>query len=186
MTDNAHHRADIRPFNGSTPQIATSAYIDPASCIIGDVTIGADASVWPGVVIRGDVHRIEIGAGTNIQDGSILHVTHDSTFVPGGQDLIVGKRVTVGHRAILHACHVGDYCLIGMGAIVMDGAEVEARALVGSGSVVPHGRRLEGGFLWLGSPARKIRELNDTELAHLDYSADHYITLANQHRDSQA
>jgi carbonic anhydrase/acetyltransferase-like protein (isoleucine patch superfamily) len=172
----------IRPFEGKLPQIAPEAYVDAAATVIGDVTIGAGASLWPGVVARGDIHRIEIGARTNIQDGSILHVTHDSEFAPGGHPLIIGAGVTVGHRVVLHACAVGDFCLVGMGSIVLDGAVLEPRVLLGAGSVVAPGKQLEGGYLWLGTPARCVRPLTDAEQAYLDYSANYYAELGQRHR----
>ena len=169
----------IRRFQGIAPQIANSAYIDQDAVIIGDVTIGEDSSIWPTVVIRGDVHKITIGRCTNIQDGSVLHVTADNQFNPGGFPLAIGDGVTVGHKAILHACTVGDYALIGMGTTVLDGARIGAKALVGAGSVIPPGKEIEGGYLWLGSPAKKMRELTEKELAYLAFSAQHYVDLKN-------
>ncbi len=172
----------IRNFQGKSPKIHPSAYIDDTAVVIGDITIGANSSLWPLVVARGDVNTIVIGQGTNIQDGSILHVTHDGEYSPGGYGLQVGNYVTVGHRVILHGCRVGDYCLIGMAATVMDGAMLEDRVMLAAGSLVPSGKVLEGGFLWMGSPARKGRPLTDKELANLEYSAAHYVKLANKHR----
>jgi len=173
----------IRSFQGINPNIANSAYIDEDAVIIGDVTIGSDSSVWPTVAIRGDVNKISIGARTNIQDGSVLHVTADNEYNPGGFPLTVGDGVTVGHKAILHACTVEDYALIGMGAIILDGAIVRKKALVGAGSVVGPGKDIEGGYLWLGSPAKKIRPLSEKELAYLEYSAQHYVNLKNKYSD---
>ena len=173
----------IRSFQGIKPKIADSAYIDEDAVIIGDVTIGADSSVWPTVTIRGDVHKISIGNRTNIQDGSVLHVTADNEYNPGGFPLTVGDGVTVGHKAILHACTVEDYALVGMGAIILDGATIRAKALVGAGSVVGPGKDIEGGYLWLGSPAKKIRLLTEKELAYLEYSAQHYVNLKNKYND---
>ena len=171
----------IREFETITPDIAPSAYIDERALVIGDVTIGADVSLWPMVVARGDVNRIEIGARTNIQDGSILHVSHDSEFAPGGFALRIGADITVGHQCILHGCTVEDRCLVGMAATVMDGAILRSGVLLGAGSLVPPGQELEGGFLWMGSPARRVRPLRDTERAFLDYSARHYVELKNRH-----
>lgn len=171
----------IRSFQGINPDIANSAYIDEDAVVIGDVTIGADSSVWPTVAIRGDVHKIRIGERTNIQDGSVLHVTADNEYNPGGFPLTVGDGVTVGHKAILHACTVEDYALIGMGAIILDGAIVRKKALVGAGSVVGPGKDIEGGYLWLGSPAKKIRPLSEKETAYLEYSAQHYVNLKNKY-----
>lgn len=173
---------NIRTFHGKTPRIAASAYIDPAALVIGDVTIGDETSLWPMAVARGDVQSIHIGERTNIQDGSILHVTRDSEFSPGGRPLIVGNDVTVGHRVILHACTVGDGCLIGMSATIMDGAVIGEKTIIAAGSLVPAGKKLAGGFLYLGSPAQLMRPLTEGELRYLEYSARHYVTLSNQHR----
>jgi len=171
----------IRSFQGISPSIANSAYIDVDAVVIGNVSIGADSSVWPTVAIRGDVQKITIGARTNIQDGSVIHVTADNQFNPGGFPTTIGNGVTVGHKAILHACTVEDYALIGMGAIILDGATIRAKALVGAGSVVGPGKDIEGGYLWLGSPAKKIRPLSEKELAYLEFSAQHYVDLKNKY-----
>ena len=171
----------IRTFENSVPQIAASAYVDETALVIGAVKIDADVSLWPGVVARGDVNTIEIGARTNIQDGTILHVSHDSEFAPGGFALSIGADITVGHQAILHGCTVEDRCLVGMAATVMDGAILRTGTILGAGSLVPPGRELEGGFLWVGSPARKVRPLSKQEEAFLDYSARHYVELKNRH-----
>jgi len=173
---------NIRAFGGKTPALEAGVWIDPSAVVIGDVAIGRDSSVWPMTVIRGDVNRIQIGARSNIQDSTVLHVSHDSPYNPGGYPLTIGDGVTVGHQVVLHGCTVGDNCLIGIGARVMDGAIVEPNVLLGAGSLVTPGKRLETGYLWVGAPARKIRLLNDEEKAYLGYSAAHYIELANQHR----
>jgi len=172
----------VRNFEGIKPCIAQSAYVDETALVIGDVTLEEDVSLWPKVVARGDVNSIYIGARTNIQDGTILHVSHDSEFAPGGFALLIGADVTVGHQAILHGCTVEDRCLIGMAATVMDGAVIHSGAIVGAGSLVPPGRELEGGFLWVGSPARKVRPLRPEEEGFLDYSAKHYVELKNRHK----
>ena len=173
----------IRTFKGTTPVIDTSAWIDPTAVVIGDVHIGAESSVWPMTVVRGDVNRIRIGHHTNIQDGSVLHVTHASArFNWPGAALQVGDYVTVGHKVVLHACSVGDYCLIGMGAIIMDNAVLADRVFVGAGSLVTEGKELQGGYLYLGNPARRVRELSRNEIEFLEYSAIHYAQLKDQHR----
>lgn len=172
----------IRSFENHTPNIAESAYIDPLSLVLGNVEIGADASLWPQVVVRGDIHSIKIGDATNIQDGSVLHVSHDSDFAPGGFPLVIGRRVTVGHLVILHGCRIEDDCLIGMGSIVMDGAVIQAGAMLGAGSLVSPGVVIEGGYLWLGRPARRVRPLTAEERRYLTYSAEHYVRLKNRHR----
>jgi len=172
----------VRCYQEISPRIAASAYVDASAVVIGDVTIGEDASLWPMVVARGDVNSIEIGARTNIQDGSILHVSHDSEFAPGGFPLLIGADITVGHQVILHGCRIEDGCLVGMGATVMDGAVLRSGVLLGAGSLVPPGQDLEGGFLWVGSPARRVRPLREQERAFLEYSPNHYVELKNQYR----
>ncbi len=171
----------IRTFNNISPHIAESAFVDETALVIGDVAIGADTSIWPMTVVRGDVHSIKIGERTNIQDASVLHVTHDGEFSPGGFPLTVGNDVTVGHRVLLHACTVGNLCLIGMSATVMDGAVVEDKVIVGAGSLVPTGKKLESGYLYVGSPVKRVRQLNEKELAFLEYSAKHYVSLKEKH-----
>lgn len=171
----------IRIFENISPTIDATAYVDETALVIGDVTIAADASLWPQVVARGDVNTITVGTRTNIQDGTIMHVSHDSEFAPGGFPLIIGADITVGHQAILHGCIVEDRCLIGMAATVMDGAIVRSGAIVGAGSLVPPGKELEGGYLWVGSPVRRVRELRDEERGFLEYSAQHYVDLKNRH-----
>jgi carbonic anhydrase/acetyltransferase-like protein (isoleucine patch superfamily) len=172
----------LRSFQGTSPRIAATAYVDASAVVIGDVTVGEDASLWPMVVARGDVNSIEIGARTNIQDGTVLHVSHDSEFAPGGFGLHIGADITVGHHAILHGCLIEDACLVGMAATVMDGAILRSGVLLAAGSLVPPGQELEGGYLWVGSPARRMRPLRDHERAFLAYSPKHYVELKNRHR----
>lgn len=172
---------NVRPFENYMPQIASSAFIDDSAVVTGDVVIGEDSSVWPCCSVRGDIHSIRIGRRSNIQDGSVLHVTHDSEYAPGGAKLTVGNDVTVGHKVILHACTIEDLCLIGMGSVVLDGAIVQSGAMVGAGSLVPPNKILEGGYMWLGSPVKKVRLLTDKETAFLSYSAEHYVKLKNRH-----
>jgi carbonic anhydrase/acetyltransferase-like protein (isoleucine patch superfamily) len=135
-------------------------------------------------VVRGDIHRIEIGPETNIQDGSILHVSHDSRFLPGGAPLIIHDRVTVGHQVVLHGCEIHQLCLVGIGARVLDRAVLKPLTMLGAGALVPPGRVLEGGYLWIGAPARRARALTDKELEYLEYSAANYVRLADAHRAS--
>ncbi|OGT73023.1 MAG: gamma carbonic anhydrase family protein [Gammaproteobacteria bacterium RIFCSPLOWO2_12_47_11] len=175
----------IRVYAGKVPEIANSAYVDESAVVIGDVKIGEDSSIWPMTVVRGDVHSITIGKGTNIQDASVLHVTHDGKFSPGGFPLVVGNNVTVGHRVTLHACTVGDYCLIGMSATIMDGAVLGDRLIIGAGSLVPTGKVLEGGYLYVGSPVKRVRKLNEKEIEFLDYSASHYVKLKNHYKNPE-
>lgn len=173
--------SNISPFNSRLPELGESVFIHPTATVIGEVTLGADVSVWPSVVIRGDVNSIAIGAGSNIQDGSVLHVSHKSSWDPAGAPLVIGKNVTIGHRVILHGCIIEDECLIGMGSIVMDKAIVQKNVLLGAGSLVPEGKVLESGYLYLGAPVKKVRALNEQELAFFGYSAQHYIKLKNQY-----
>jgi carbonic anhydrase/acetyltransferase-like protein (isoleucine patch superfamily) len=172
---------NIRTFESFTPQINDTAFIDTSAVVTGNVSIGEDSSVWPCCSIRGDIHSIVIGERTNIQDGCVLHVTHDSEYAPGGFGLKVGNEVTVGHNVILHACTVEDLCLIGMGSVVLDGAVVESGAMIGAGSLVPPNKVLQGGYMWLGSPVKRARELTDKEKDFLKYSAQHYVKLKNRH-----
>lgn len=175
----------LRAFRGAMPTLGQRTWIDPAATVIGRVDLGDDVSVWPGVVLRGDVHRIEIGARTNIQDNTVCHVTHDGPQVPGGFPLIIGEDVTVGHAAVLHACTIGDCCLVGMGALVLDGAVIEPDVMIGAGSLVSPGKRLQSGWLYRGRPARPARELTPGELEMLRYSAAHYVRLKNEYRDAE-
>ena len=170
----------LRAYKGITPRIGAQAFVDESAVVIGDVEIGADSSIWPLCVLRGDVNRIRIGARTNIQDGSILHVTHPRSDHPG-HATIVGDDVTVGHRVTLHGCTVEDRCLIGMGSSILDGAIIRSEVLLGAGSLVTEGKELEGGYLWIGRPARRVRELTTEEVAWFDYSARHYVKLKNDY-----
>ena len=174
----------IRAFEQQEPRLGEAAHIDPAAVVIGDVEIGAHSSVWPTAVIRGDVHRIRIGARTNIQDGAVVHVTHDGEFTPGGFPTIIGDDVTIGHRAIVHACTVGDRVLVGMGAIIMDGATIGDDVIIGAGALVPPGRDLASGHLYIGSPVRCQRALTAEEYRMLPYSARHYVANARRHASS--
>ncbi len=169
----------MRKYRDIQPKIAESAYIDPDAAVIGNVKIGADSSIWPMCTLRADVNIIRIGTRTNIQDGSILHLTGDNRFFPDGHSLLIGNEVTVGHGAILHGCQLHDLCLIGMGAIVLDAAVVESHAMVAAGALVPPGKRIESGYLWVGSPAKKTRALTDRELEYLSFSAADYVRVKN-------
>jgi carbonic anhydrase/acetyltransferase-like protein (isoleucine patch superfamily) len=174
----------IRTYLGMQPKIHETALIDPSAVVIGNVNIDEEVFVLPQVVIRGDVNSITIGAHTNIQDGSVLHVNSDSVLAPGGSPLIIGSCITVGHKVLLHGCRIDDHCLIGMGSIVMDRAVIESDVILAAGSLVTPGKHLESGFLYAGSPARKVRPLKDTETAYIDYSYTHYSGLKAGHRAS--
>lgn len=171
----------LRSFERIDPYVADDAWVDPEALVIGDVTLGAESSVWPFSVLRGDVNVIRVGARTNIQDGTIVHVTHDGEFSPGGVATHIGDEVTIGHRAIVHACTIEDRVLVGMGAIIMDGATVRADVMLGAGALVPPGRELASGWLYVGSPARALRELTGDEYRMLRYQAGHYVEVARRH-----
>ena len=171
----------IRSFQNKVPSQGERVFVDPASTVIGEVALGDDSSVWPGAVVRGDMHRIRIGARTSVQDGCVLHITHAGPFNPDGFALLIGDDVTIAHKVMLHGCTVGNRILIGMGSIVMDGAVVEDDVIIGAGSLVPPGKRLESGFLYVGSPVKQIRELTDKERAFFTYSAANYVKLKDLH-----
>jgi carbonic anhydrase/acetyltransferase-like protein (isoleucine patch superfamily) len=172
---------NIRPYRNQLPRLGANVYIDPAAVVVGDVELGEDASMWPFAVARGDVNCIRIGARTNIQDGAVLHVTHDGPYSPGGFPLLIGADVTVGHGAILHACTIEDACLVGMHATVLDGVVVRKHAMIGAGAVVTPGKTVGEGELWLGNPARRVRTLSDAQVEQLYYSARHYVRLKNEY-----
>lgn len=175
----------IRKFNQHQPQLGERVYVDDSALVVGNVHIGKDSSIWPMAVLRGDVHSIHVGERTSIQDGTVCHVTHAGPYDPEGHDLYVGDNVTIGHKAILHGCRIESNCLIGMGTVVMDGALIKENVIVGANSLVPPGRVLEGGFLWVGSPARKIRKLTEEETAFFKYSADNYVKLKDQYLNQE-
>jgi carbonic anhydrase/acetyltransferase-like protein (isoleucine patch superfamily) len=169
----------LRTHAGIAPVLGAGVYVDPQACVIGRVTLGDDVSVWPMAVLRGDVNTISVGARTSVQDGAVLHVSHDGPYQPGGCALRIGEDVTIGHRVMLHGCEVGNRCLIGMGAIVLDGAVIEDDVIIGAGALVSPRTRVASKTLWLGSPARKARNLTSAELESLRYSAAHYVRVKN-------
>ena len=171
----------IKPFQNKTPTIGNKVFIDDSAVVIGDVEIGDDSSVWPMAVLRGDVHFIHVGRRTNIQDGTVCHVTHYGEYSPDGHPLIIGDDVTIGHQCTIHACTIGNRALIGMGSILLDGAVVQDEVMLGAGSLVSPGKILESGYLWLGSPAKKVRPLTEKEIAFLRYSAGHYQKLKDKY-----
>ena len=173
----------IRRYLDPLPSLGARAYVDPAAVVIGDVVLGDDVSIWPGCVVRGDVNYVRIGARTNIQDGSIVHVSHDGPHARlGGFATVIGEDVTIGHKAIIHACRIEDAVLIGMGAVLLDGCVVRRHGFVGAGALVAPGKVVGEAELWLGNPARKVRMLNDAEIEGLHYSAQHYVRLKDQYR----
>ncbi|WKW42789.1 gamma carbonic anhydrase family protein [Kosakonia cowanii] len=171
----------LRPYKDLFPTIGQRVMVDPTSVVVGDVRMSEDVGIWPLVVIRGDVNYVEIGARTNIQDGSVLHVTHKSSYNPEGNPLLIGEDVTVGHKVMLHGCTIGHRVLVGMGSIVLDGAVIEDEVMIGAGSLVPQNKRLESGYLYLGSPVKQIRPLTEAEIEGLKYSANNYVKWKNEY-----
>ena len=171
----------LRPYLGQMPLLGQRVYVDPAATVIGDVELGDDTSVWPGTIIRGDVNHIRIGARTNVQDGTVIHVSHHSPYNQAGYPTLIGEDVTVGHGTIIHACSIGDRCLIGMGACILDGARVMTHGFVGAGAIIGPGKVVGEGELWLGNPGRFVRRLSDKEIESLLYSAQHYVRLKDQY-----
>ncbi|MGG7752221.1 gamma carbonic anhydrase family protein [Klebsiella aerogenes] len=165
----------LRPYKELCPQIGLRVMVDPSSVVIGDVRIADDVSIWPLVAIRGDVNYVSIGARSNIQDGSVLHVTHKSSYNPEGNPLLIGEDVTVGHKVMLHGCTIGNRILVGMGSILLDSVVVEDDVMIGAGSLVPQNKRLESGYLYFGNPVKQIRPLTEAEYAGLKYSANNYV-----------
>lgn len=175
--------AVLRPFQKIRPKVGQRVMLDPSSVVIGDVRLADDVSIWPLVAIRGDVNYVDIGARTNIQDGSVLHVTHKSSYNPVGNPLIIGEDVTVGHKVMLHGCTIGHRVLVGMGSILLDGVVVEDDVMIGAGSLVPQNKRLESGYLYLGSPVKQVRPLKEAELEGLKYSANNYVRWKDEYLD---
>ena len=173
---------NIRSYRDVMPTLGERVYVDPMATLVGDVVLGDDVSLWPGTVVRGDVNFIRIGARSNVQDGTVIHVSHDGPHAKlGGFATVIGADVTIGHNAIIHACRIEDAVLVGMGAIVLDGAVVEKHAFIGAGALVPPGRTVGEGELWVGNPARKVRMLSDAEIEGLHYSAQHYVRLKDEY-----
>jgi carbonic anhydrase/acetyltransferase-like protein (isoleucine patch superfamily) len=162
----------ILPFRGVLPRLGRGVFVAPGAAVIGDVELGDEANVWFGCVIRGDDHFIRIGARTNVQDGTVIHVSLDT------HPTVIGADVTIGHGVRLHGCTLEDGCMIGIGAIVLDGAVVERGALVAAGAVVAPGKRVAAGEMWAGCPARKARDLRDAEREYLRVNSKHYCGLA--------
>jgi carbonic anhydrase/acetyltransferase-like protein (isoleucine patch superfamily) len=179
FTKNSHPA--IRSFKGITPSLGANVFIDSSAVLVGDITLADDVSIWPLVAARGDVNRITIGARSNIQDGSILHVTRKSEGNPTGNPLIIGEDVTVGHQCMLHGCILGDRILVGMGTIILDGAIVEDDVFIGAGTVVPPNKVLKSGFLYVGNPMKQARPLKESESAFLKQSAVNYVELKNDY-----
>jgi carbonic anhydrase/acetyltransferase-like protein (isoleucine patch superfamily) len=171
----------IRSFQNKTPILAQRVYVDPQALVLGDVELGDDCSVWPMAVIRGDMHRIRIGNRCSIQDNSVLHITHASHYRPAGFPLTIGNEVTIGHSVILHGCTLGNRILVGMGSTILDGAILEDNLMIGANSLVPPNKRLESGYLYVGSPVKQLRPLTEAEHEFLSYSCDNYVKLKDQY-----
>ena len=174
--------SNIRPYLAAVPQVHGSCYLDPLCLVAGDVVLAEEVSVWPFAVLRGDVNSIRVGRGSNIQDHVMLHVSHKTDDKPEGSPLIIGEDCTIGHHVTLHGCTVGNRVLVGMGSIVLDDAVIEDDVMIGAGSLVPPRKRLESGYLYVGSPVKQVRRLTAEELAFLPYSEAHYVRVAEWHK----
>jgi len=188
MTDTAPSTPPtLRAYRGIFPQLGARVWVDPAATVIGDVALGDDVSIWPMTVLRGDVNIVRIGARSNVQDGVVIHVSHAGPHSRrGGFATIIGADVTIGHKAVIHACTIEDACLIGMGAMVLDGAVVKQHAFIGAGALVAPGKVVGERELWLGNPARCVRTLSDAEVEGLYYSAAHYVRLKDEYLQAAA
>ncbi len=171
----------VSSYLNTSPVLGERIYLHPSCQVIGDVKISDDSSVWCNTVLRGDVNRIVIGRGTNIQDLTMGHVSHRTEQKPEGSPLIVGDYVTVGHSVVLHGCTIGNECLIGIGSIILDDVVIPDRVMIGAGSLVSPGKVLESGMLYMGRPAKPVRALTEQEIAHLRYSAEHYMRVKDDY-----
>ena len=165
----------LLPFKGTLPTIPDTVFVAPTATVIGDVVIGDNTNIWFGVTIRGDVNTVRIGKNTNIQDGTVCHVTNKTG------PLKIGDNVTIGHNATIHACTLEDMSFVGMGAVVMDGVVVQSGAMVAAGAVVPPGTVVEKGKIWAGVPAKYMRDMSEQEVDYLPWSAQHYVKLGQQY-----
>lgn len=176
--------AEILSFGGRTPLVHPTAFVAPGAKLIGDIEIGAEASIWYNCVLRGDVNRIRIGKRTNIQDGSVVHVDSPKPGAGEGHPTIIGSEVLIGHLAMVHGCILHDRAFIGLGAIVMDGCEIESDAMLAAGAMLTPGKRIAAGQLWAGRPARYVRDLTPDELAAQRAGVVHYVGLARAHAEA--
>jgi carbonic anhydrase/acetyltransferase-like protein (isoleucine patch superfamily) len=163
------------------PKLGPGAWVDPAAIVIGDVELGADVSIWPMAVVRGDVNHVRVGARSNVQDGSVLHVTRPYPGSEAGWPLLIGEDVVIAHKVTVHGCTIGNRVLVGIGAVVLDGAVVEDEVMIGAGSVVTPGKRLGSGGLYLGNPARRARDLTPAEIARIPVMAGFYVDLKREY-----
>ena len=171
-------------FGGRTPRVDPTAFVAPGAQLIGDIEIGPEASIWYNCVLRGDVNRIRIGARTNIQDGSVLHVDSPRPGHPDGHPTIIGEDVLIGHLAMVHGCILRDRAFVGLGAIVMDGCEIESDAMLAAGAMLTPGKRIPGGQLWAGRPAKYVRDLSEADLQGMRAGVAHYVELARAHAEA--
>lgn len=171
----------IRPYKGTLPTLGERVFIDDSAVVIGNTELGDDVNVWPFAVIRGDMHNIKIGARTSVQDNAVLHITHASDFNEGGWPLTIGEDVIIGHGACLHGCTIGNRVLVGIGATILDGAVVEDEVVIAAGTLVPPGKRLESGYMYVGSPCKQARPLKESERRFFKYSAANYVKLKDQY-----
>ncbi|WP_412514042.1 gamma carbonic anhydrase family protein [Shewanella indica] len=176
----------LRSYQGTKPKLAEGVYVDETAVLVGDIFLDQHASVWPMVAARGDVNHIRIGKRSSVQDGTVLHVSRKSPANPEGHPLLIGDDVTIGHKAMLHGCKVGNRVLVGMGAIILDGVIIEDDVILGAGSLVPPGKVLKSGFLYIGSPAKQARPLTEAERQFLPQSADNYVRLKDEYLAEQS
>jgi carbonic anhydrase/acetyltransferase-like protein (isoleucine patch superfamily) len=175
---------NIRPYLDTTPEIDESCYIDPMGIVVGDVVLAENVSVWPFAVIRGDVNSIRIGKNSNVQDHAMLHVSHKKADKPNGSPLIIGEDVTIGHHVTLHGCTIGNRVLIGINSIILDDVIIPDDVMIGAGTLVPPNKVLESGYLYVGSPVKKVRPLTDKEKAFLPYSAQNYVKVSGNYKEN--
>ena len=173
------------PFEGKTPVIDPSAFVAPGARLIGDIVLGPEASIWYNCVLRGDMNRIRIGARSNLQDGSVIHVDPPRPGGPAeGYPCLIGADVLIGHMAMIHGCILHDRAFVGLGAIVMDGCEIESGGMLAAGALLPPGRRIPAGQLWAGRPAKYVRDLGEAEIAGQQLGVAHYVMLGKLHAEA--
>lgn len=171
-------------FQGKSPRLDPSAFVAPGSRLIGDIEIGSEASIWYNCVLRGDVNRIRIGARTNIQDGTVLHVDSPRPGNEAGHPTIIGEEVLIGHMAMVHGCILHDRAFVGLGSIVMDGCEIESDAMLAAGAMLTPGKCIPSGQLWAGRPAKYVRDLTEADLMGMKMGVQHYVALAKMHAEA--
>jgi carbonic anhydrase/acetyltransferase-like protein (isoleucine patch superfamily) len=171
-------------YGGKRPIVDPSAFVAPGAVLIGDIEIGPEASIWYNCVLRGDVNRIRIGARTNIQDGTVIHVDSPRPGNEAGLPTIIGEDVLIGHLAMVHGCILHDRAFVGLGSIVMDGCEIESGGMLAAGAMLTPGKKIPAGQLWAGRPARFVRELSEADLAGQQEGVAHYVELAKAHRQA--